>query len=382
MASMNAGIILSGQQPDFVNILDRSNQAAQTQIGNQRQNALAATIQREGPGALAGNQQSLNALARFDPAAAQGLQAGQQSMRINEEQLRLSYENAKLAGQKYAASVSAGEAAARAEKIDRALAMATQAQSPEQWDQIMTQAGAAEYVGKFAEKDIIIAGALGISEALKMGKGPEYRPATQEEAARYGSVGGQINDRTGQFTPINPPSGMNLTTNPDGSVSLQQGPGVTGGRKPLTEAQSKSVTYATRAEGALKVLEPVADALTDRTAQIAQSAPYGLGSPVQSDDFQVARNAGDEFLQAILRKDTGAAITEQEQELYGKTYLPQPGDRPAVLQAKKEARARAIEALKAGMSIEEVALTDQALVRSAERIAPTQIDGFTIEAVE
>jgi hypothetical protein len=266
MASMNAGIILSGQQPDFVNILDRSNQAAQTQIGNQRQNALAATIQREGPGALAGNQQSLNALARFDPAAAQSLQAGQQSMRINEEQLRLSYENARMTGQEYASKISTQEAEAKAKAIERALAMGTQAQTPEQWDGIMQQV-APEYVGQFDQRQIIIAGAMGLAEALKMGKGPDpkdytsgaptgtmwndpndprqgvapitgiptedpaWRAATPEEAAAYGAVAGQINARTGEFKAINPQSGMKLTTNPDGSVSLQQGPGVTGGDK-------------------------------------------------------------------------------------------------------------------------------------------------------
>lgn len=86
---------------------------------------------------------------------------------------------------------------------------------------------------------------------------------------------------------------------------------------------------------------------------------------MQSDSYQVAKNAGDEFLQAILRKDTGAAITEQEQRLYGDTFLPRPGDGEAVLQAKREARQRALSAIQAGMNMDQIAATERALVDSA-----------------
>jgi hypothetical protein len=82
---------------------------------------------------------------------------------------------------------------------------------------------------------------------------------------------------------------------------------------------------------------------------------------IQSDEYQVAKNAGDEFLQAILRKDTGAAITAQEQALYGETYLPQPGDNEALLAQKKAARQRAIVALEAGMSPSMIVAQEKAL---------------------
>lgn len=91
------------------------------------------------------------------------------------------------------------------------------------------------------------------------------------------------------------------------------------------------------------------------------AVPLGLGRGSQSDDYQVAKNAGDEFLQAILRKDTGAAITSDEQALYGATYLPQPGDSEAALAQKSEARARALEALKAGMPPSAIVAQERAL---------------------
>ena len=113
----------------------------------------------------------------------------------------------------------------------------------------------------------------------------------------------------------------------------------------------------------------------------------GLGGGMQTDEYQVAKTAGDEFLQAILRKDTGAAITTQEQALYGETYLPRPGDSPARLQYKQEARKRAVEALKGGMSPAQIIAQEKALEKAGGVVAPSSQpivtdDGYTIRAIE
>jgi hypothetical protein len=100
--------------------------------------------------------------------------------------------------------------------------------------------------------------------------------------------------------------------------------------------------------------------------------PFGLGKGLQDADYQVARQAADEFLQAILRKDTGAAITADEQALYGVTYLPQPGDGPEVLQAKSAARKRAIAAIEAGMSASQIIAQERALAATG---GPNDADG-------
>lgn len=156
------------------------------------------------------------------------------------------------------------------------------------------------------------------------------------------------------------PQGMSIETGPDGQLRIVQGAGA-GMGKPFTEAQSKDVVYSTRAQGALEVLEPVAGSLTSLQSRAAEFDPTGyVRGAVQSPEYQVAKNAGDEFLQAILRKDTGAGITAQEQELYGKTYLPQPGDGPQVLEAKKAARQRAVAAINAGMSPQQMVAAERA----------------------
>ena len=176
--------------------------------------------------------------------------------------------------------------------------------------------------------------------------GEGFRIATPQEASQYGAAAGQFGP-DGRFYPVNPPSGFNLTTNPDGSVSFTQGPGAA---KPLNEQQSKAVTYATRARGALNDFEPVADQLVKRGDALLEIVPLGLGREYQDPLYQQAQTAGTEFLQAILRKDTGAAITQEETEQYGRVYLPQPGDSSTVLSQKKAARKRAVIALEAGMT--------------------------------
>ena len=156
------------------------------------------------------------------------------------------------------------------------------------------------------------------------------------------------------------PSGMSLRTNPDGSVEFVQGPGA--GK--LSETQSKSATYATRAEGSLPVLDEFGSALTSPYQRAVEGDPTGILRGTQSPEFQKAQQAGNEFLQAILRKDTGAAITDSEMDSYGRTYLPTPGDGPEVLAQKQAARKRALEALKAGMEPQAILAQERALKNS------------------
>lgn len=181
--------------------------------------------------------------------------------------------------------------------------------------------------------------------------GREYRAQWNPQTQTWDRVGGS-----------KLPSGMSLRMNPDGTVEFVQGAGAL---KPLTEGQSKDTVYATRAQGALPLLNQYDAVLSDPVQRFVENDPTGLvRGRVQSPEYQTARQAGDEFLQAILRKDTGAAITSQEQALYGKTYLPQPGDSPAVVSQKRMARARALEAMKAGMPPQAIVMQEQALRNS------------------
>jgi hypothetical protein len=154
--------------------------------------------------------------------------------------------------------------------------------------------------------------------------------------------------------------GMSLQVDPEtGAVSFQQG----GNIKPLTEGQSKDTVFATRATGALPTIDKLGSALTSFWEKAGGSTPV-FGNYLKSSEYQQAEQAGREFLAAILRKDTGAAVTPSEVTEYGGTYLPQPGDKPPVLEQKRVSRLRALEALKAGMPPQAIL----AMEKAGERI--------------
>jgi len=138
---------------------------------------------------------------------------------------------------------------------------------------------------------------------------------------------------------------MGIRTNPDGTIEFVQGSDL----PKYTEAQSKDINWALRMEGALKDFEPVASELTNVIGNLAQLDPTKLSRYAQSDDFQKAIVAGKEFLAPLVRKDTGAAVTNKEWELYSDIYIPQVGDGEAKLKQKAIARQRALDALKAGL---------------------------------
>ena len=178
--------------------------------------------------------------------------------------------------------------------------------------------------------------------------------------------------------------GMSLQVDPaTGAVTFQQG----GNIKPMTEGQSKDTVFATRAQGSLPLIDEFGSALTGAKGLIGGTVGQlpVVGNYAKSEAFQKAEQAGKEFLQAILRKDTGAAITKEETAEYGSVYLPRPGDSPEFIEQKRASRLRALEAIKAGMPPQAILAQEKALAKTQQGTGPRQpivIDGYTIEEVE
>jgi hypothetical protein len=211
--------------------------------------------------------------------------------------------------------------------------------------------------------------------------GSQFRQASPEEAAKYGAPGGQFGP-DGRFYPINPPSGTSLSVDPNtGAVTFNQGAGV----KPLTEAQSKDSFFTTRMTGAVPTIDRFETALQSLPEAAAGAIPMNLGRYAQSEEYQLAKDAGDDFVAAYLRKDSGAALTEEEKRQYGTLLLPQPGDKPAVIEAKRIRRRLAVEAIKSGMPSNAIDGTLRAIqaVPGADQPAKTsrEINGYKIEEV-
>jgi hypothetical protein len=114
----------------------------------------------------------------------------------------------------------------------------------------------------------------------------------------------------------------------------------------LTEAQAKSTLYASKMELAEKTLKPLEGQGTSIVGKITSGVP--LGNYAQSADYQKYKQASSNFITALLRQESGAAISKSEFERYDKEYMPQPGDSSEVLAQKTEARRIAIEGMKKG----------------------------------
>lgn len=83
---------------------------------------------------------------------------------------------------------------------------------------------------------------------------------------------------------------------------------------------------------------------TSKTTGAQRTTVFGLGLPnrMKSGQVQQQEQAERNFLNAVLRRESGAAISPSEFESGEKQYFPRGGDAPEVLQQKAEARALAI----------------------------------------
>jgi hypothetical protein len=150
----------------------------------------------------------------------------------------------------------------------------------------------------------------------------------------------EIKEADGVFVAVDKRSGK-ATPITVGGKPLESG-------KPLNEAQGNSVAYGIRMKEANSVLEDLAKSGVDKSA-IGAGAPYGIGTAVNlltaSPEQQQVQQAKNNFITAILRKESGAAIGQDEFAREDQKYFPQRGDSDAVLAQKKQARQTAIKAM-------------------------------------
>jgi hypothetical protein len=111
----------------------------------------------------------------------------------------------------------------------------------------------------------------------------------------------------------------------------------------MNDEQSKAAGYADRIREALPVIDKFSSAGTDITQKALSSIPGGnfLVSPEYQQLDQAKRN----FVNAILRRESGAVISDSEFANADKQYFPQPGDSQEVLSQKKRNREDAITSL-------------------------------------
>jgi hypothetical protein len=121
--------------------------------------------------------------------------------------------------------------------------------------------------------------------------------------------------------------------------------------KDLNENQSNAALFAGRMQAADKIIADLGSKPSVLGAAINQNltgTPLiggtlgGVSNLFLSKETKQYLQAERDFITAVLRRESGAAIAESEYDTARKTYFPQPNDPPEVIQQKADARARAI----------------------------------------
>jgi hypothetical protein len=163
-----------------------------------------------------------------------------------------------------------------------------------------------------------------------------------------------VDTRTGQARPVMGAGGQPLM----------------GGGKPLTEAQGNSVAFGARAIEANRIatdlekqgvrntgaIRTAVGGIAGMTPFVGEQLEQGVRSTFNvlpsvaggpSAEQQQTEQARRNFVSAVLRKESGAAIGVDEYKNEERKYFPQAGDTDVVIKQKQKARELAIEALKA-----------------------------------
>lgn len=114
----------------------------------------------------------------------------------------------------------------------------------------------------------------------------------------------------------------------------------------LTEDQAKSGGFADRAaEGDAILNDPAVYGAGMNISEQGKARVPIVGNFLVTSDYQKYDQAARNFINATLRRDSGAAISDGEWDNARKQYLPQPGDSEAVLKQKAANRQTVIGSL-------------------------------------
>ena len=129
-------------------------------------------------------------------------------------------------------------------------------------------------------------------------------------------------------------------SNPQGAIVPLQGL-----QKPLNDVQSKALLFGTRMQESDKVINDL-NRQGKSFSTPGANAGFGIGgivNMVNSESAQMLDQAKRDFINATLRRESGAAIAESEFTNAEKQYFPQIGDSPKVIEQKARNRALAAQ---------------------------------------
>lgn len=119
--------------------------------------------------------------------------------------------------------------------------------------------------------------------------------------------------------------------------------------KPATGEERNAAGYLSRMEAAENLLQgkqPFSGAADKFATWMSPGSDSVSKNMLMSDDGQQYQQAAMDWVRAKLRKESGAVIGKDEAEQEYRNYFPMPGDTPAKIAQKAQARKEAISALR------------------------------------
>lgn len=162
--------------------------------------------------------------------------------------------------------------------------------------------------------------------------GQPYKARWNDEAGTFERVGG-----------VKARSGMSLTTNPDGTVTLTEG--TVGNMPKLTESEGRNSGFYGRGIESQNILNSLESEGTSVWNKTVGNLPV-VGNFARSEDAQKYDQAKRNFINAVLRRESGAVISPEEFANAEQQYFPQPGDGEEVIIQKRRNRDTTIQGLK------------------------------------
>jgi len=156
-----------------------------------------------------------------------------------------------------------------------------------------------------------------------LGQGAGADPTTAMQEYQFAQQQGYTGDFTTWKTDIARAGGTNIDMN---------------------NSQALAGGYADRMANANSILDDpkITQAQVDPVQATAGAVP-GVGNFLTSNERKLAEQAQRDFVNAILRRESGAAIAESEFQNAARQYFPQPGDTPEVIEQKRRNREIAIQ---------------------------------------
>jgi hypothetical protein len=144
--------------------------------------------------------------------------------------------------------------------------------------------------------------------------------------------------------------------------------------KPQTTVQTQVQGYADRTNQADVILGQLGSKFTSAAAGVGALLPNFL----KSSDRQQYEQAQRDFVNAVLRRESGAAISGSEFDSAGKQYFPQPGDSPAVVTQKAANRQTVINNLYQQSNVQRSVLPGQIIEDADGKQYQVGDDGVTL----